>query len=101
MWRQTHADIEHLGPTPVSQLLFVLAASVRPGKRMQLSDEQQSLQKQIARLQQEIKDANDRNAAKLKELQEQVDSLKQKAAEANEPAAVPEPNQTSEPSQGR
>ncbi len=56
-------------------------------------DEPQSLREQIARLQQEIKDANDRNAAKLKELQEQVDSLKQKAAEANEPAAVPEPNQ--------
>ncbi len=68
-------------------LLCTCAAAMGQGNAA--NGEPQSLREQVARLQQEIKDANDRNAAKLKELQEQVDSLAQKAAEANEPAAVP------------
>jgi hypothetical protein len=74
-------------------ILFFACVGVA-GQADATRDEPQSLQEQIARLQQEIKDTNDRNAAKLKDLQDQVDSLKQKAAEASEPAAAPEPNQT-------
>jgi hypothetical protein len=78
------------GPCIVIALLS--ACTAWAGQGSAAGDEQQSLQKQIARPQQEIKDANDRNAAKLKELQEQVDSLQQKAVEATEPA-TPEPSQ--------
>jgi hypothetical protein len=79
---------------PCIVLALLSAGTAWAGQGSAAGDEQQSLQKQIARLQQEIKDADDRNAAQLKELQEQVGSLRQKAAEANEPAVVPEPNQT-------
>jgi hypothetical protein len=77
----------------VAALLWPCAGWAEQGSAAK--DEQLSLQRQIERLQQEIKDANDRHTVQLKELQAQVDSLKAKAAEANEPAPAPEPNQTS------
>lgn len=56
-------------------------------------DEQQSLQGQIARLQHEIKDANDRHAADLKKLQAEVELLKQTAAQPKESVTTPGQNQ--------
>ena len=72
--------------------VLLLACAAAMGQGSAANGDPQSLQEQIARLQQEIKDANDRHAAELKKLQEQVDSLQQKAVEANEPA-TPEPSQ--------
>jgi hypothetical protein len=56
-------------------------------------EEQPSLQEQIVRLQQEIRDANDRHTTELKRLQGQMESLQQTAAEADEPATAPEQEQ--------
>jgi hypothetical protein len=72
-------------------LFFACAALA--GQTNVAGDEQQSLLERIARLQREIKDANDRHAADLKKLHEEVESLKRKAAEPNESTTTPQQDQ--------
>jgi len=85
--------IRAFGGYPSLAVILFLACVAAAGQADATRDEPPSVQEQIARLQQEIKDLEQKNAAEIKKLQDQVDSLQQKAAEVNEPAAVPEPNQ--------
>lgn len=87
--------ISGTGPCCAAVLFLACAGALGQGGATQ--DEPQSLQEQIARLQQEIRDANDRNTAQIKELRAQVEALKAKTAEANEPPAASEPNQVPSP----
>jgi hypothetical protein len=81
------------GGNPSFIAVLFLACVVGAAQGNAARDERASLQEQIARLQQEIRDANDRYPMELKRLQKQIESLQQTAAEANEPAVAPEQEQ--------
>lgn len=86
-------QIRAFGCSPCLATILFLACAGLAGQTNAVGDEQQFLREQIARLQREIKDANDRHAAELEKLQEEVESLKLKVAQPNETAATPERDQ--------
>jgi hypothetical protein len=72
--------------------LSFFACTGLAGQTNGTGDGQPSLQAQIAHLQKEIKDANDRHAAELKKLQEEVELLKEEPRQPGEFVAAPQAN---------
>jgi hypothetical protein len=90
-------QIRAFGCGPCFAAFLFFAGVGLAGQTNAARDEQQSLREQIARLQREIEDANDRHAAEMKALQEEVEFLKLKVVEPNEPATMPEVPRRAEP----
>jgi hypothetical protein len=86
-------QIRAFGCGPCFAAVVFFACAGLAGQTSAAGDERQSLGEQIARLQREIADANDRHAAELKKLQEELESLRLKVAQPNEPATTPPQDQ--------